>query len=223
MLREKITMNNDPQFIKTFFGYNVVAYKQWFWAIPQSLGNIKLEKIELSEYPDILSGTSQDELEITIFTTWIAHNNPTAPTLFRQVYGYNLVAFQGNFFAIPLNLGDIQLENVNVTQTPEILINTHLDNLYDQVVEKDCKQRVNQPPHLAMSINQHNIVYYNKTFFAVPKHLGHVEIDKDAAHHKSILQSDNLSVLKNKLLSESRNHLQEFLRPLLSRIGLASA
>lgn len=52
-----------PRLVGSLEGYNVVEYEEWFYGIPQRLGNVQLEKVDVIENPDIIRDLSREVVE----------------------------------------------------------------------------------------------------------------------------------------------------------------
>lgn len=217
-------MHETPEHIGQSYGFNVVVYDQQYWGVPQSFGNVSLEHISISSYPGILSASNQDELDIKIFETWSKRNQLSEPMLFRQICGHNLVGYTGRFYAVPTGLGEIRLEAINIEDYAEIISSASLNTLYDKVIETDCKKRINQPPHLAESTDQHNIVYYQEQFIAIPKILGNVRLEiGNVAAYKGLKKSGSLIELKDAIVAAgSQKGPAAFLQRIMNHIVVDS-
>ncbi|MBI3862749.1 MAG: B12-binding domain-containing radical SAM protein [Planctomycetia bacterium] len=52
-----------PQLVGSLEGYNIVEYEGWFYGIPQSLGNMELDKVDVIENPQIIRDLSREVVE----------------------------------------------------------------------------------------------------------------------------------------------------------------
>jgi radical SAM superfamily enzyme YgiQ (UPF0313 family) len=52
-----------PRLVNSFEGYNIVEYEGWFYGMPQTLGNIHLEKVDVLEMPGVIRDLSQEVVE----------------------------------------------------------------------------------------------------------------------------------------------------------------
>jgi len=58
-----------PRLIASLKGYNIVEYEGWFYGMPQSLGDIHLDKTDVIELPGIIRDLSREVVEHEIRET----------------------------------------------------------------------------------------------------------------------------------------------------------
>ncbi len=211
-----------PQKLGQFYGYNEVNYNQLYWGIPQSMGQIKLERIVLSEYPEIINAFTQDELEIKIFEAWMAQNRPKDPICFKQIFGHSLVGFRGKYYGIPAEVGEVRLEKIDVNDETDFIVSDALSDLVDKVIEKIFIGNANPVPLLVMNLNEYNIVCFQKQFIALPKHFGDVRLEEtDLNALKGVIRSNSIRELREAVFAKKQIGLNKFLRRIVKRIGFA--
>lgn len=52
-----------PRLVGSMEGYNVVEYEGWFYGLPQALGEVKLDKVDVLEMPGVIRDLSRDVVE----------------------------------------------------------------------------------------------------------------------------------------------------------------
>jgi hypothetical protein len=53
----------QPRLVGSLEGYNIVEYEGWFYGLPQNLGDIHLEKVDVVEMPGVLRDLSKEVVE----------------------------------------------------------------------------------------------------------------------------------------------------------------
>jgi hypothetical protein len=53
----------SPRLVNSVAGYNVVEYEGWYYGMPQALGDIHLEKVDVLEMPGVIRDLSQEVVE----------------------------------------------------------------------------------------------------------------------------------------------------------------
>jgi hypothetical protein len=59
----EVTTCSTPRLVGSVAGYNVVEYEGWFYGLPQSLGEVQLEKVDVLETPGVIRDVSRDVVE----------------------------------------------------------------------------------------------------------------------------------------------------------------
>jgi hypothetical protein len=65
----QIAERSVPRLVNSLEGYNVVEYEGWYHGIPQRLGDMQLDKIDVIENPDIIRDLSREVVENEIRET----------------------------------------------------------------------------------------------------------------------------------------------------------
>jgi len=89
------------QFLEPFGAYNLVKYRGKYWALPLVLGHLNITRENDREKPGILLADTLAELKSRCGPPEIYE----PPRLLESLNGYNLVASEGKFWAIPLAFG----------------------------------------------------------------------------------------------------------------------
>jgi hypothetical protein len=55
-----------PRLLKSVGNYNLVSFEGWIYGIPQSLGPIDLEQVDVMEWPEVIRDVSEDVVESEI-------------------------------------------------------------------------------------------------------------------------------------------------------------
>lgn len=115
--------------------YNILSYDGKFYGVPHSLGPVDLAKKEHREKPQIIEGTSVDEIEALLTDhappASVAALPPpppsrpqgvqTAPVLVSMAGPFNVVFYDGTYFGVPTSLGPVDLADPVQRVLPEIL------------------------------------------------------------------------------------------------------
>ena len=129
----------------TYKGYFVANVRRRFWAVPQGSDPVDLRRdaeilglYTASSFDKLKSILDRDplsdgELCETISATPLSNVfqvDPPPPELFFEDYkGFNIVQFDGNYFAIPQNLGPVDLQWDDVTTLKGIVAAESIEGL----------------------------------------------------------------------------------------------
>jgi hypothetical protein len=114
------------------------------------------------------------------------------------------VYYRNQFFALPLELGQVDLDQMTDLSTKGVIIGDRLEVLFDRLPDK-IPPRVHAPdptapPRLLFPGARHNIVSYRDQFFAIPLALGPVDLYRMTdLSSKGIIVADRLDVLSDRL------------------------
>ena len=97
---------DSPVLVGSQMGFNLVRYRGRYYALAMSEGDIDLTRADSG---DFLSAPTLDAVERLVFSEWVRENQPSEPALFKQLWDWNLVYFDGSYYAIPLAAGEICL------------------------------------------------------------------------------------------------------------------
>jgi hypothetical protein len=53
----------SPRLVNSLASYNIVEYEGWFYGLPQALGDIHLEEVDVLEMPGVIRDLSQEVVE----------------------------------------------------------------------------------------------------------------------------------------------------------------
>lgn len=175
---------NVQSLISSMNDYNILRYKNIYYAIPQKLVNVDLENDDLSKFKGIVISKSLSDLEEKI--------KNSVPILISSIYDYNIVKYQNQYYAIPQRLGKIELEHDDLSKFKSIIISKQLSGLEEEIK--------NSVPILISSINNYNIVKYRNRYYAIPQKLGKVDfVTDDLSKFKGIIISEELSSLEEEV------------------------
>ncbi|MCQ8102486.1 hypothetical protein NP590_00095 [Methylomonas sp. SURF-2] len=109
------------------------------------------------------------------------------PHLVKSINSFNIVSFKGKFLNVPFSLGSIDLDMIDALNHDEITV---FDTL--QSASKAVEQYI-PLPCLIKSINQVNIVLYNRKYYNIPFSLGSIDLQHHTlTHADQILVFDSL-------------------------------
>ena len=167
-------MNGDsPVLVDSQMGFNFVRYRGRYFALPMSQGNVNLESADPSDY---LSALTLDAAERLAFSEWIEENRPADPSLFRQLWDWNLVYCDGAYYAIPLEAGEVCLMDPEARKG--LPCADTLEDLWQELVEQVRTGMSNQVPVLITSQQGFNVVCYQGVFVAMPEQIGNVRLER---------------------------------------------
>jgi len=120
-----------PHIIETIGNYNIVLYKQRFYAFPHGLSPFGSETADLMALPGVISHAFLDELRRVVRQTIdqsvgrVVHS----PHQVEAIADYNIIEYLGRYHAIPQWLGPFQVDKVDLTVMPGIISHDDLDEL----------------------------------------------------------------------------------------------
>ncbi|MBI5235165.1 MAG: glycosyltransferase [Deltaproteobacteria bacterium] len=193
-----------PILIGSRKGYNLVEFEESVYGVPLSLGALDLAKKNDRAKPGIITARTQEQVIINIDEasgeTFDAPQE-AAPTLECSHNGYNVASLGGVFYAIPLDLGRVDLLNASDRSKPGIITAFSVQearSMIDKAPAKPSMQVIEAPflsasaPLLLDSYKGYNIVSWKDAFFGIPLYLGDVDLsDAKARSHKDVLTADS--------------------------------
>jgi radical SAM protein with 4Fe4S-binding SPASM domain len=109
-------------FIEPFGVYNLIKYHGKYWALPMSLGPLNITHEPDRQKPGILTADTLEELRVLACPS-------EPPRLLEGWNGYNLVAYQGRFWGIPLTFGPYDLTQPENQSRDGMKVADNLDRL----------------------------------------------------------------------------------------------
>ncbi len=169
-------LNVQPLFADVA-GYKVVLARGKVIGVPPQIGDLDEDDVDFDAIPGLIIGDEQDAVIEQIGRT------ADVPWLIEENFaGHNLVRFQGIFFAVPLDRGEIDLTKAETRANLDLLRHDDLDALKSMIREHIRAQLDDGQPHLVREgFHGFNLVYLNGRYFAVPQCLGKIELDMDSA------------------------------------------
>jgi radical SAM protein with 4Fe4S-binding SPASM domain len=124
LMRRDANSAFDVQLLESWGRHNLVKYNGRFWALPLTLGHLNITREADRRKPGILSADTVDELKA-------ACGPPIdlSPVLLESLNGYNLVAYDGQFWAIPVAFGPYDLTQPENQTRDGIIVSPSLDHL----------------------------------------------------------------------------------------------
>ena len=93
----------DPHLLKSVGAYNIVAFHDKIYGVPQSLGAVDWRGQDVASMKGVVTGrTEQEVLQQLHDTAWSED-----PRLLRSVGTYNIVAFHDKIYGVPQSLGAV--------------------------------------------------------------------------------------------------------------------
>ena len=149
----------SPLLLRSYKGYNLVAYRVQILAAPLALGPLDLTQDSTGNDPRIIKGNSEKEVISTIdYIEAAANVNAPAeasirngayydsPVLLRSYHDYNLVGYQDQILAAPIALGPVDLNQESARMHPQILHSHSEEEVVKQIdAVRDGNQHVVAP------------------------------------------------------------------------------
>jgi predicted O-methyltransferase YrrM/tetratricopeptide (TPR) repeat protein len=174
--------------------YNIIRRGDEFFALQQSLGDLRLfeEALGNTELPPVLfRGSSEEEIAGRIDSLapeapYGENKQDNAPlVLVREHNGYNIIKRGDGFFAIQQSLGNIQLfvETIGSRDLPPFLlcgsseeeVSGRIDSLAPEAPRGKSGQE-KAPPVLVREHNGYNIIRRGEEFLAIQQSLGDIQL-----------------------------------------------
>lgn len=94
---------DDPHLLKAVGVYNIVAFRDRIYGVPQSLGAVDWHGQDVASMKGVVTGrTEQEVLRQLHDTAW-----SDDPRLLKSVDTYNIVAFHDKIYGVPQSLGAV--------------------------------------------------------------------------------------------------------------------
>ena len=98
---------------------------------------------------------------------------------------------------MPHSLGEVDITKQKIQENPIVLYADSIDEAKEQV---DQTVGLTAAPEFIEELHRHNILKHNKRFWGIPIELGEVDLTrKEQFNHPSIVSTDSLDDLKNKI------------------------
>ncbi len=190
-------MRVQPQLLKDFKGYSLVAFGQMYFGVPKNVGAIRLEDVDHRMIPGIIVKTSLSEVEDAVTEKWVRGLDGNEPHLVRSIHGYSVVAYRGVFFGVPTSLGDVRLEETNLDDVSAILSRFTLEEIVDEISDRWARSIADKFPRLVSHYGAFNIVFFNDSYFGVPREWGGIRLEiGDAANRSGLIRDRTLRGVK---------------------------
>ena len=191
---EKVGLTAPPELAEVWNNFNLIKYKNRFWAVPHSLGEVDITKQENLESLSIMSADSlvdaKNQIDESVGLT-------AAPELVEAWDNFNLIKYKNRFWAVPHALGEVDITKQEIWENPAILSADSLDEAKLQINDAAEMQIA---PEFIEEFYKYNILKHNKRFLGIPIELGEVDLaKKEHLNHPSILSTDTIEDLKNKI------------------------
>ena len=184
----------SPVFLEERKEYNIVKFKNLFWGIPQTLGEVDLMQERNLSHPSILSA---DVLEDLIRKIDEAASMSAGPVLMEGLDDFNIIKYKNRFWGIPHSLGEVDLMDEKNLENPAILSADSLDEVKSRM---DEVVGMTAAPELVEEWNHHNIMKYKNRFWGIPHALGDFDVTReDTWSDPSILSADSLEEVKSRI------------------------
>jgi hypothetical protein len=191
---EAVGMKASPEFLETWYSYNLIKYKNIFWGIPHSLGEVNLTEPTVLKDPSLLSAPSLDEIKNQIDET-VGLSQP--PELLEEWNQHNILKYQNRFWGVPQNLGALDLTEKKSRENSSLVFADSLVGVKNKI---DEVMGLTLPPELIESWSKHNILKYQNRFWGVPHNLGAVDLtEPQNLENPSLISASSIEVVKNKI------------------------
>jgi hypothetical protein len=135
---------------------NIVRFDGLYYAVPHGLGAINLDHLETSisimkelksnkNLKDLMNSlqlnpTSTFKVEKDFQKSLSTEVSFTKPKLIKSIDNYNVVGYEGFYYAIPQNLGDINLEKIDAVEDERIFRDVSIYAVEDFVFQVTSSQ-----------------------------------------------------------------------------------
>ncbi|MDH5763318.1 MAG: hypothetical protein OEZ51_10070 [Nitrospinota bacterium] len=189
-----VGMKAAPEFLETWYSYNLIKYKNIFWGIPHSLGEVNLTEPTALKNPSLLSAPSLDEIKNQIDET-VGLSQP--PELLEEWNQHNILRYQNRFWGVPQNLGALDLTEKKSRENSSLVSADSLVGVKNKI---DEVMGLTLPPELIESWNKHNILKYQNQFWGVPHNLGAVDLtEPQSLENPSLISANSVEIVKTKI------------------------
>jgi hypothetical protein len=97
------TWAQDPHLLKSVGAYNIVAFHDKIYGVPQSLGAVDWRGQDVASMKGVVTGRTEQEVLMQLHDTAWSDD----PRLLKSVGTYNIVAFHDKIYAVPQSLGAV--------------------------------------------------------------------------------------------------------------------
>jgi hypothetical protein len=150
--------------LQGYQGYNVILYNGTYYAIPQSAGAFDIQKIKSGGYNAYFTASSIAQLEQLIDASFVPPVSPPGATLVLQGYkGYNIVLYNGTYYAILQNEGAFDIQKLKSGSYSSHFSGDSLSHV-EQLIDASSPP---VPVLVLQGYNGYNIVLYNGTYYAI--------------------------------------------------------
>ena len=202
-----------PFKIKDFRGYSVVLYQKNYFGVPAGLGLVKLDAVDYTCLPEIIVRTSLRELEDALTERWALSLDDGNPHRVRSLNGYNIVVYRGLFYAISQALGEVRLEQTDPDGVAGVFNNVSLQGLEDEILDRWARSFIDGRPRLVCDSGLCNIVFFDGTYYGIPKALGDYHLDDPGA-------VDNPALIRDTTLAGVKRRVEMCHEPVGKKRGL---
>jgi radical SAM protein with 4Fe4S-binding SPASM domain len=111
-----------PRLVESVGAHNIISWRDRYYALPQGLGSLDVERAELETLPDTFIADTLTAARRAA-REWIATHELSAPPKFLERVGaYNLVRWSGRYYALHQALGPIEVDRVDVAGLPGVIV-----------------------------------------------------------------------------------------------------
>ena len=147
---------------EAYQGYNIFSVGRFFFGISQSEGGLSFERLQRSDYRDLVEGATLTEVQGRIATLSAPSEQVPKPTLIMEWYrGYRIFRLRDRFYAIQYR--DFQLD------LTRFWARDHINRVEAGTLEK-VKERVDalwRPEVIVLGYRGYDIYRTGQTFYAI--------------------------------------------------------
>ncbi|KJU84435.1 Glycosyl transferase, family 2 domain protein [Candidatus Magnetobacterium bavaricum] len=167
-----------PKLIYSYESYNVITYNKLFYIVPTSMGEIDFNDENQRQHKEISTATTYEQALIIA-----RERNDLIPALLFPYKYYNVVKYNKKIYATPSSMGNIDFTNKEQLNAKDILRGDTQEEVI-ALIEEVCRFI----PELIDTIDNYNVIKYNKFFYGLPASLGKIDFsDKTRLTHDSII------------------------------------
>ena len=193
--------SKDPKLVGSTRHHNYVLFGKTYYGIPQSLGDINLNRLNLDEHSKIIREPSLKALKLAC-RSFNAKCYSKAPKLLGSTKHYNYVLMGETYYGVPKALGELNLQQLNLDTLDEH--NRIIREPSLKALKLACRnfnaKCYSKAPKLLGSTKHYNYVLMGETYYGVPKALGELNLQQlnldTLDEHNRIIREPSLKALK---------------------------
>jgi glycosyltransferase involved in cell wall biosynthesis len=162
-----------PVILANYQGFNLIRYRDLFYALPQALGHIDFTDKEQLRHPEIISSrTLEDVRKLIDEVIKLSVGVPKFPEPTGSYKSYDLVKLEDCIYALPQSLGSIDFTDEQQRSRPEILKAKTQQEIEDLVSQAILSEYA---PSRVGHYKDYNLVRYGRRVYAVPQNFEPVD------------------------------------------------
>lgn len=169
---QAVGLMEPPKLLEARNNFNIIKHKNYFWAVPHSLGEVDVTKQENLNHASILYADSLETVKLKINEAVEAQ---AAPEFLMEFHKHNILKHNKRFWGIPTELGEMKLTRKEQLNHPSILSTDTLEDLKIQIEEI---AGLSAPPKFMGEMNGYDLIKYRNRFYGVPQERGEANLTR---------------------------------------------